>query len=34
MILYRRMLLEESTKVGQGLEPINVFQDPGSNEII
>jgi len=28
------MLLEEAAKVGQGLVPINVFRDPGFNEII
>jgi hypothetical protein len=34
VILYRRMLLEEMAKVEAGVEPINVFRDPGSNEII
>ena len=34
IILYRRMLLEEMAKVEEGMEPLNVFRDPGSNEII
>ncbi len=34
IILYRKMLMEQMEAVERGEEPMNVFRDPGANEII
>ena len=34
LIMYRRMLLEQTEIVEDGGEPMNVFRDPGKNEIV
>ena len=34
IILYRKMLMEQMEAVERGDEPLNVFRDPGENEII
>ena len=34
IILYRKMLMDQMAAVERGEEPMNVFRDPGANEII